>query len=66
MLTGIGLNLGTFAFNLLLGRSQAIDSAIMGLGSQTFAVTFQAFYVVAKSFMLLLKIALIFNGYKLE
>ena len=58
----------TFAFNLLLGRSQAgaIDSTSMGLGSQTFAVTFQAFYVVAKSFMLLLKIALLFNGYKLE
>ena len=36
------------------------------MGLQTFAVTFQAFYVVAKSFMLRLKEVLLFNGYKLE
>ena len=61
--------MGTFAFNLLLGRSQAgagIDLASMGLGTQTFDVTFQAFYVVAKSFMLLFKTVLVFHDYKLK
>ena len=68
MPTGIGIKPGDIRVNVLLGRSQAaaIDLASMGLGSQTFDVTFQAFYAVAKSFMLLLKMVLLFKGYKLE
>ena len=37
-----------------------------GVGCTNFCCDSQGFYVVVKSFMLLLKIVLIFNGYKLE